>query len=58
MDYPMYVVYYNGNETGEENEWSDVQHAIEVGSFIGWANYFGHLFNVPDSSLENKSKSL
>lgn len=58
MQYPMYVVYYNGSETGEENEWSDLHHSPEVGCGIAWSAYFGALLNEEHNSLVEQSKAL
>jgi hypothetical protein len=53
MLYPRYTVLWN-QETGDSDEWSDNQHAMEVCAGIAYGYYFSLLLNSPDTSLRTR----
>ncbi|MBF0430751.1 MAG: hypothetical protein HQK83_05700 [Fibrobacteria bacterium] len=56
-DYPRYAVLYNG-EDGQSDEWSDIQHALEVAAGVAWGYYFSCLLEQPDDSMKTKAQGL
>jgi hypothetical protein len=57
MDFPRYAVLFDGSD-GQVDEWSDVQHALEVGAGIAYGYYLSILLGTPDTSLLSKARSL
>jgi hypothetical protein len=57
MDFPRYAVLFDGRD-GQADEWSDVQHALEVGAGVAYGYYLSILLGSPDTSLAAKAQSL
>ncbi len=57
MDFPRYAILFDGRD-GQVDEWSDIQHSMEVGAGIAYGYYLSLLLGTPDTPLLNKAKSL
>jgi hypothetical protein len=57
MDFPRYAVLFDGRD-GQVDEWSDVQHALEVATGIADGYYLSILLGSPDTSLAGMAKCV